>query len=95
MSNVMNFEFVLPTKIKFGEGISREIAAEIKELGKEKPLILTDKGLLKAGVVDKITEALKAGGIQYTIFDEIEPNPRDLTVQKAYEAARIWSLKHK
>lgn len=89
MSNVMNFEFVLPTKIKFGEGISREIAAEIKELGKEKPLILTDKGLLKAGVVDKITEALKAGGIQYTIFDEIEPNPRDLTVQKAYEAARI------
>lgn len=89
MSNVMNFEFVLPTKIKFGEGISREIAAEIKGLGKEKPLILTDKGLLKAGVVDKITEALKAGGIQYTIFDEIEPNPRDLTVQKAYEAARI------
>lgn len=89
MSCTMNFEFVLPTKIKFGEGVSREIAAEIKGLGKEKPLILTDKGLLKAGVVDKITEALKAGGIEYTIFDEIEPNPRDLTVQKAYETARM------
>lgn len=89
MSCTMNFEFVLPTKIKFGEGVSREIAAEIKGLGKEKPLILTDKGLLKAGVVDKITDALKAGGIEYTIFDEIEPNPRDLTVQKAYETARM------
>lgn len=89
MSHIMNFEFVLPTKIKFGEGVSREIAAEIKGLGKERPLILTDKGLLKAGVVDKITEALKAGRIEYTIFDEIEPNPRDLTVQKAYETARM------
>lgn len=83
-----SFEFVLPTRIKFGEGVSATVADEIKAMGNKKPMIVTDKGLIAAGVVGKIEEALKAGGVEYTIFDGIEPNPRDTTVQKAYEKAK-------
>ncbi|MCB6993945.1 iron-containing alcohol dehydrogenase [bacterium 210820-DFI.6.37] len=90
MSNIANFEFVLPTKIKFGTGISGQIGKELKALEKSKPIIITDKGLLKAGVVEKITNALEKEGIEYTIFDGIEPNPRDITVQKAYDAAKAF-----
>ena len=50
-------------------------------------MIITDKGLIKAGVVAKITESLDIAKIEYTIFDKIEPNPRDMTVQSAYEEA--------
>ncbi len=83
-----NFEFVLPTRIKFGEGICSELAEEIKAMGKQYPLIITDKGLVNAGIVKKITDYLDKKGLsQYTIFDGIEPNPRDITVKKAYEVA--------
>lgn len=87
MNAVHDFEFVLPTRIKYGEGIAAQAADVVKELGDKKPLIVTDKGLIAAGVVDKITAVLEAGSVDYTIFDGIEPNPRDTTVQKAYEQA--------
>lgn len=86
-----NFEFVLPTRIKFGEGVYRDIADEIKALGNVKPMIVTDKGLVAAGIVDKITTVLEGAGVEYTIFDGIEPNPRDTTVQKAYDQAKTDS----
>ncbi|MDR3224735.1 MAG: iron-containing alcohol dehydrogenase [Clostridiales Family XIII bacterium] len=86
-----SFEFVLPTRIKFGEGVSQEIALELKALGKTRPYIITDKGLIAAGIAGKITDALEAGGYtEYKIFDEVEPNPRDTTVGHAYEDAKAY-----
>ncbi|MCB6993943.1 iron-containing alcohol dehydrogenase [bacterium 210820-DFI.6.37] len=81
------FEFILPTRIIFGSGASVNLSKEVMNLGHKKPMILTDKGLINAGVVAKITDSLDIADIEYTIFDKIEPNPRDSTVQSAYEAA--------
>ncbi len=83
-----SFEFILPTHIKFGEGVSQSIADEVKTLGNKKPMVVTDKGLMDAGVVGKITDVLEAKGIDYCVFDGIEPNPRDTTVMKGYEVAK-------
>lgn len=86
-----SFEFILPTKIKFGEGVLKGLGAEINTLDKKRPMILTDKGLIKAGVIDKVAQALAAGGFEdVLIFDEIEPNPRDLTVEKACQKAAAY-----
>ncbi len=38
-------EFVLPTKIKHGLGIIKEISNELKELNVSKPVIVADKGV--------------------------------------------------
>ncbi|WP_027399587.1 iron-containing alcohol dehydrogenase [Anaerovorax odorimutans] len=92
-TNMKNFDFILPTKIRFGYEIYKEIGKEVKELGRSKPIIITDKGLISAGVVDKITKKLEEEGIkEYVIFDSIEPNPKDITVQKAYEEAKRYSV---
>ncbi|MDR0596688.1 MAG: iron-containing alcohol dehydrogenase [Clostridiales Family XIII bacterium] len=86
-----SFEFVLPTRIKFGEKVSGDIAGELKALGKSRPYIITDKGLVSAGIVGRITDALDAGGYpDCRIFDEVEPNPRDTTVGRAYEDAKAY-----
>lgn len=82
------FEFVLPTRIVFGEGVSENLADEIKKMGHARPMIITDKGLINAGIVPKITAALEKANITYKIFDSIEPNPRDITVEKAWEMAK-------
>lgn len=89
MSELNAFDFILPTKIRFGFGISEELEKEIKALGKNSVMIVTDKGLVQAGIVEKVISHLSAeikGGL--IIFDEVEPNPRDTTVQKAYETAK-------
>ena len=83
MSSINNFEFVLPTKIIFGEGTINQLPDAVRNMGHEKPLIVTDKGLIAAGLVSKITDVLDDAGIEYAIFDGIQPNPRDTTVQEA------------
>lgn len=89
MSGLNSFDFVLPTKIRFGFGISKELENEIKALGKNPIMVVTDKGLINAGVVDQVIGHLSdetRGNL--VIFDEVEPNPRDITVQRAYETAK-------
>jgi alcohol dehydrogenase len=45
--------------------------------------------LIAAGIVEKITSALAESGYPaVTLFDLVEPNPRDTTVQKGYELAK-------
>lgn len=89
MSGLNAFDFILPTKIRFGFGISQELENEITALGKSSVMVVTDKGLVNAGIVDRVisrlSDGLKAGLV---VFDEVEPNPRDTTVQRAYEAAK-------
>jgi alcohol dehydrogenase len=51
----------------------------------KKPLIVTDKGIVKAGLCAKLEEVLKTAGISYAIYDETVPNPTDDNVNAAYE----------
>lgn len=86
---INEFEFVLPTKIRFGNGISGELEKEIGNLGKKQICVITDKGIVNAGIIDKILRSMtkdRLGNI--TVFDEVEPNPRDTTVERACEIAK-------
>ena len=81
-----NFEFLLPTRIVFGNDVINQISEEAVKLGK-KALIVTDKGVLKTGYIERIQELLKDAGIKSEVFSDIDPNPRDRSVQKGFEKA--------
>ena len=83
-----NFSFNLPTRIEFGIGIVNQLGAFINELGGKKVMIVTDKGLRKAGVTDSVFRVLDEDGIEYCIFDDVKPNPRDLDCMEAYKLAQ-------
>lgn len=83
MSEIGNFEFVLPTRIVYGAGCIRQLPDEIRQMKHERPLIVTDKGLIEAGIVKRITDVLEEAEIEYEIYDGIQPNPRDTTVMEA------------
>lgn len=88
-AEVKTFDFELPTRIRFGAGVVKSVGEEARSLGAEHILIITDPGIVKAGIVDRILEVLKEEGYKNTeIFDGVEPNPRDTTVHKAYELAK-------
>lgn len=74
--------------IEFGPGKIAEVGNLVKSRGAKKVLVVTDKGLIDAGVLPKVTAPLDTAGIDYTVFGEIEPNPIDKTADKGGKLAR-------
>ena len=59
----------------YGAGSRSVLADEIKKRGLKKVFVVTDKDLLKFGVVEKVTTILDAAKIEYTIFSNVKQNP--------------------
>lgn len=74
------FGFFIPSVTLIGPGCSKEVGAKAKELGAKKAMIVTDAGLAKMGVADKIGGYLKEAGVDVVIYDGAEPNPTDKNV---------------
>jgi alcohol dehydrogenase len=87
MKSIKPFTFFTPTRIEYGAGKVSQLADAVKNLNSQRPLIITDKGVIKAGILDSIEKQLKENNIQYKIFSEVESNPRDTSVKKAVELA--------
>ena len=73
MSNIRSF--VIPTVMKHGLGAIKSLPDEIKDLGLKRPLIVTDPGLVQAGILEQATAPLKAARVDYVVFDKVAPNP--------------------
>ena len=54
-----------------GSGAIKELGPEIKKRGFKKAFVVTDEGVIKAGVLDKITEQLDQAGITYDVFSDV------------------------
>lgn len=75
------FEFYMPTQVVFGRGKVAEIGERAKAFG-QKGLVVTDKGLLSTGLVDRVLESLDKEGISYLVWSDIVPNPRDVDIER-------------
>lgn len=73
MSFVRSFE--IPTVMKHGPGAVTALADEVKALGLKRPLVVTDPGIVKAGLLDRAVASLKAANIEYATFEHCAPNP--------------------
>ena len=80
--------YFLPPRIEFGRGAIGNLGVYVGSFDGKKPLIATDAGVVRAGILSKAIESLESASMQYTIFDEIEPNPTDVMVLKGLEVFR-------
>jgi len=83
-----SFEFILPTKIRYGAGMLKTLGEELKNLRARKIMVITDKGLVNAGMVEKVITIINDENMDYIIYDEIEANPKDYNVEACAEVAR-------
>lgn len=86
----INFDFVLPTKIVFGAGVAKQVASQLATLGLHRPLVVTDPGVRKVGVVETVCASLEAEGVIYQIFDGVEANPKDVNAEAGAVAYRAF-----
>jgi len=73
-------EFQTKTRLVMGAGSSAQTGEELKAMGAKKVLIVTDKGIVNAGLLDQIMPSVKEAGIEAVVFDGVVPNPRINTV---------------
>src|SRR5689334_17752365 len=77
-----------PTRILFGVGAVSETGNEVKRLGAARALIVTDKGVVNAGLVAPVEQALASAGVAMTLFTDVDPNPVEKNVHEGVLAYR-------
>src|SRR3989442_14639124 len=78
--------------IKFGLGATDEIAYDARRLGLKRVLIVTDRHIGELGLPDRIRMLLEEDGIKADIYDGVEIEPTDRSMEEAAEYARQREL---
>jgi len=80
--------FRMKTKVIYGNNAIKDIGTYVRELKGTRVLIVTDQGIKKAGIVERLIKFLKEENINYTIYDEVVANPPIQVVEKGAKLAR-------
>ncbi len=80
------FPYELPTRIEFGIGALRRLGDVVAALGGGRVLLVTDQGLIAAGIVERVTAVLEEAKLEHVLFVEVEAEPEAAGVQAGAEA---------
>ena len=75
---MMSMNWNYPTTIWFGDQRINEIQKACESLNIQKPLIVTDPGILKTGIIEKINSSLNT---KANIFSDVQSNPTGNNVE--------------
>lgn len=79
----MKFEFYLPVEVIFGVGSLNRLGEVARRFGFKAILVTGRQSARKSGALEKAIDSLKRHGVQEVlVFDEVEPNPTDTTVNQ-------------
>ncbi len=77
------FGIHIPTQVYFGEGrVEHDLPSFVSKFSPDRVLLVTDPGLVKAGVIKPIEELLFSNDIKVELFSDVEPDPSVETVQR-------------
>jgi alcohol dehydrogenase class IV len=80
------YQYWIPGRVIFGPGALDELKKEISP--GEIPLVTTDEGIVRAGILKSVTDLLEERRVHYHVFDQVEPDPSLALVEQASEAYR-------
>jgi alcohol dehydrogenase len=72
--------YYMPTRICSGAGALKQLSSFINE--NDRVCVISDKGLVKAGIVTQVLEVIQTQGSKAEVFDDVEANPRPDAVAK-------------
>ena len=84
-----DFVYFAPTEVVFGKESEEKVADLVKKYGGHKVLVhYGGKSAKKSGLLDKICDLLKQGGVEYVALGGVVPNPRLSLVQEGIALCR-------
>jgi alcohol dehydrogenase len=85
-------EMVLRNRVTFGVGAIERLPEVVAGAGGSRVFVVTDPGVQRSGVVDRVLGVLAAAGLETGVFAEVEPNPGAATVERGATALRAFGL---
>jgi alcohol dehydrogenase class IV len=79
----MSANINLPRILRVGAGASRQLADTLREIGADRPLLVTDSFMVQHGYCAAIQESLDGEGIHHGLFDQCIPDPTTDSVAAA------------
>lgn len=79
---------ILPRVLEVGSGAIQKLPELLTTLACRKPLIITDKMMVKLGYSDRIQNLLGANGIDSEVFDDTVPEPTAASIQAGVDKVR-------
>jgi alcohol dehydrogenase YqhD (iron-dependent ADH family) len=84
-----DFVYYAPTEVVFGKESEEQVADLVKKYGGHKVLVhYGGKSAKKSGLLDKICDLLKQGGVDFVTLGGVVPNPRLSLVQEGIALCR-------
>ncbi|MDR2935210.1 MAG: iron-containing alcohol dehydrogenase [Candidatus Adiutrix sp.] len=83
MTLLANWKFDSPGRVVFGHGVSADTGRHILRLKSKSCLVVTDTGIIKAGLLDGILDSLKGSGLKVAVYDQVQPEPPQENVDEA------------
>lgn len=81
----MDIQLVQNVKVVFGAGCISALGEIAQEKGAKRPLVVTDKGIVGAGIAQKAMDVLSDAGTDPVLFDGVEPDPSVFVIEAAWD----------
>lgn len=78
--------YYFPPVVIMGPGAIELIVPEIQRMNVKKALVVTDKVLVEAGIVQEVLNVLDGAKIPYAVFSDVKPNPTVTNVNDGYKS---------
>jgi alcohol dehydrogenase len=88
IKTMQNFEFNITRSLLVERGGAAKLGERIAAMGHERVLIVTDPGLLKAGMLDPSLASLKANRVEVSIYSDVQADPPESVIKAAAVAVQ-------
>ncbi|WFR61603.1 iron-containing alcohol dehydrogenase [Paenibacillus amylolyticus] len=79
--------YYVPPVNLMGRGCLQEAGQMIEQMSIRKALVVSDRQLITSGVAEQVLSILRKSGLDYVVYDEVQPNP---TCQNVHDGLRIF-----
>ncbi|WP_458461314.1 iron-containing alcohol dehydrogenase [Paenibacillus sp.] len=79
--------YYVPPVNLMGRGCLQEAGQMIQQMGIRKALVVSDRQLIASGVAEQVLSTLRKAGLDYVVYDEVQPNP---TCQNVHDGLRVF-----
>ncbi|WP_017688895.1 iron-containing alcohol dehydrogenase [Paenibacillus sp. PAMC 26794] len=79
--------YYVPPVNLMGRGCLQDASQMIEQMGIRKALVVSDRQLITSGVAEQVLSILRKSGLDYVVYDEVQPNP---TCQNVHDGLQVF-----